>query len=260
MSNNKAMQHYLPNNYQNYQMYAKNVDNIDQNKKAKNLFRSGKNLTKKKQIIYHTPNLGHSFLNASAPFNYYKNSYDQNSFLVCFNGGPKMTVYLPKNPDDANNKEVVYSNVRKPCGCLYKSYVTKLNRSISPLNKYKYNMDNTNIYKEKMKYYIKINNRSKNKMPQAVNLKKYSGLINNKPFREKSASILSNYNREALNNNIRYNYDSAYEEEINKSKRDQSFRKSCTNFRPKLDKTFHKTQIFDHCKPYLVDQFQEFPD
>ena len=32
-------------------------------------------------------------------------------------------------------------------------------------------MDNTNIYKEKMKYYIKINNRSKNKMPQAVNLK-----------------------------------------------------------------------------------------
>ena len=27
----------------------------------------------------------------------------------------------------------------------------------------------------------------------------------------------------------------------------------------KFLKTFHKTQIFDHCKPYLVDEFREFP-
>ena len=29
-------------------------------------------------------------------------------------------------------------------------------------------------------------------------------------------------------------------------------------YRPVIKKTFHKTQIFDHCKPYLVDTFKEY--
>ena len=255
MSNMQLIRHNMPNNYQ---INEKDMEDYEQIKKPKHFFRSNSNFQPKKQVIYRTPNLYNSFMNASSPFNYYRNSFDKNSFLVYFKGGPKMQVHISKNSGDPNNKEVIYSNMRKPCGCLYKSYVTKVKPNFFPLEKCKYNMDNTNIYKEKIKYYIKINNSSKNRMPRAVNLKKYSGLMDNKNLRMQSARIPPNYGRDSLNNDQRYN--SCYEEEKNITKKDKLFRKSCANFRPNFDKTFHKIQIFNHCKPYLVDQFQDFPD
>jgi hypothetical protein len=245
----------------NYQMNSKNVENEGHYKKPKNIFRSGPYLPRRKQIIYRTPNIYNSFMNISAPFITYIDSSDKNknSYLVCFKSGPKMKIQISRNTNETNNKEVIYSNVRKPCGCFYKKYVTKLSKSLSPAEKFKYNnMNNMNIYKQKINLYTKINNRSCNKMSNAINLKKYSGLTNNLLSRQKSEKILSTYNKEGYNRNKRYEYRGIYEEE--KNKLIDKFRQSCYNFRPSFDKTFHKTQIFDHCKPYLADHFQEFPD
>ena len=51
------------------------------------------------------------------------------------------------------------------------------------------------------------------------------------------------------------NYFDLYEKAFNDSLSEQKF-----SFRPKMNKRFHRTQIFDHCKPFLCDEFQEFPD
>ena len=243
----------------NYQMNSKNVENEEHRKKPKNIFRSGLNLPRKKQIIYRMPNIYNSFMNVSAPFTTYIDSSDKNSYLICFNGGPKMKIHISRNTRETNDKEVIYSNVRKTCGCFYKKYVTKLSKSLSPTEKFKYNnMNNMNIYKQKKNLYTKINNRSYNKMPKAVNLKKFSGLRNNGLSRQKSEKILSTCNKKSLSRNRSYIYGGVYEEE--KKQLIDKFRQSCYNFRPSFDKSFHKNQIFDHCKPFLSDQFQEFPD
>ena len=245
----------------NYKINSKKVENEEHYKKPKNIFRSGPNLPQRKKIIYRTPNIYNSFMNVSAPYTTYIDSSDKNknTYLVCFNGGPKMKIHISRNRNETNNKEVFYSNVKKPCGCFYKKYVTKLSKSLGPAEKFKYtNKNNINIYKEKKYLYTKINNRSCNKMSNSINLKKFSGLANNLLSRQKSEKILSTYNKARYNRNKRYDYSGIYEEE--KNKLIDKFRQSCYNFRPSFDKTFYKTQIFDHCKPYLTDDFQQFPD
>ena len=61
------------------------------------------------------------------------------------------------------------------------------------------------------------------------------------------------------NNNEEHKNEGNYEEN-NMDNINRYGYSACYGFRRKMNKRFHRTQIFDHCKPFLCDEFQEFPD
>jgi hypothetical protein len=63
-----------------------------------------------------------------------------------------------------------------------------------------------------------------------------------------------NYNEyNNFNNNLRYG-DSNYDDQFERIK----FSSTDSKFFPRIDRKFHKSQIFNLYKPFLVDEFQEY--
>lgn len=238
---------------------SQKMDILSPLKKKKNTFRNFENLRQKNKFIFYRPNLYRSFLYSSAPFNYYKNPVDKNSFLVCFNGGPKKLINsVVKRADSSqenfNNKETIYKSI-KPCGCISKHIKPKLSRNLSCEN-FRYNNISSN--KNQFNTFNKINN-----FPLSRNKRTFSGFSTSKSYRRsndgKHIYLLKKFiegsnneeqKNEGYNNNDENNMDNIYRYGYS----------PCYGFRPKMNKRFHRTQIFDHCKPFLCDEFQEFPD
>lgn len=283
MSNLKLMRKKMADNYKNNCRYFD--ENEQKVKSQKCIFRANPSKPKKKELMDRTSIMYRSFINSSAPFNYFPNPTNdpaQKSLLVCFNGGPQKKVILSKNVKDLSDKEIVYTNNRKVCGCLYKQYRPKSSCKssfLSERNKYS-KFSNYMNGKERLKYSAKINNNrtnilsnkegiNKNKeVPQYAKLKNYysSNVITGGgngcfTYRKINPKIFATLLREE-------NCKSSREYEKKKFDLNQ-FRFSYLNYNNinnnnlysiDMDKKFHKTQIFNHCKPYLVDAFQEFPD
>ena len=235
-----------------------NMDLISPVKKTKNAFRNFQNLRQKNKFIFYRPNLYRSFIYSSAPFNYYKNPVDKNSFLVCFNGGPQKLIksFVKRqdlNQENNNNKEPIYKSI-KPCGCLSKHIIS---RNLSCDN-FRYD-NNMNSNKNQYSTFNKITNLPKN--PLSRNKRAFSGLLTSKSYRRsndgKHIYLLKKYIEG--NNNEEHKNEGNYEEN-NMDNINRYGYSACYGFRPKMNKRFHRTQIFDHCKPFLCDEFQEFPD
>ena len=251
-------------------------------KKHKNNFREYSNLSQKKHF-YKKPNIYSSFINSSAPFIYYKDPSNKNTFIINYNGGPKKQIHIFKKTDDykndLNEKQIIYRNY-KPCGYLSNNYMPKLSRSLSYNEYFKNNYINMkkSHYNNYNKVYLSPSNNGlrsfkRSMTPNNFRMTKDGKIVLTlKKFRDE--------NNHEENNNIRYESQKKYENneynennvinennennEINenneKDKSRNKFNSSFYNFRPRIFNSFHKTQIFNHCKPFLVDQFQEFPD
>ena len=238
-----------------------NMDLLNPMKKTKITFRNTQNLRKKNKFIFYRPNLYRSFLYSSAPFNYVKNPIDKNSFLVFFNGGPHRLInsFIKGHEvsQENNNKEPIYKSI-KPCGCLSRNIKPKLSRNISCDN-FRYNNNIISSNKNQFNTFKKINSLPKN--PLSRNKRPFSGFFTCKSYgksndgkhiyllkrfiegnNNEEQKNIGNYNENNIDDINRYGYS------------------ACYGFRPQMNKRFHKTQIFDHSKPFLCEEFQEFPD
>lgn len=242
----------------------RNTGAIKISKNQKNIFREYPKVLEKK-IFYRKPNFYRSFINSSAPFNYYKNPVDKNTFLISYNGGPQNQLHSYITRDDLKNeminRESCYQSVR-PCGCLSKYYTPKISRNLS-YNDLKYN-DINNYENGQYNSCKNLNNFKKIPLiPNKIIKRNFSGLITPHHFRisndGKIIYTLKKFRGIENKDNLRYEETkSENKNEIEKSR--NLFNWSIYGFRPRTDKKFHKTQIFDHCKPYLTDEFQEFAD
>ena len=234
------------NNIHNIPFGPDHIYSFNSLKKAKNNFLHNKPLQIQNKIIYHRPNLYRSFGNYSSPFIYNQNSQNKNNFLINYNGGPQNKLYsfakenFQKNLN--NKEEIIFENL-KPCGCRYKSSINKLNK----------NLTNVGINTNKNCYF-----------PDKNFTRNFNGLKTAKAFRfSKDGKIIYTLKKFKENNNEiikNLRYENKMNNENEYDKKCCRFYNSCFCFRPKQNKKFHKTQIFNLCKPFLVDDFQEFPD
>ena len=213
-------------------------------KTTKNNFLHNKKLPIQNKINYHRPDLYKSFGNSSFPFIAKKNS--ANTFN--YNGVPQNKLHsFTKdnfNKDLDSNEELIYKNF-KPCGCPYKSAMPKLNKNLTFFGNYE-NSINTN----KNNYFSDRHfnrNFNEHKTAKALRFSNDGKII----------YTLKKFNE---NNNKNLRYENKINNENKTNKNCYRFYNSCFCFRPKLNKKFHKTQIFNFYKPFLMDDFQEFPD
>ena len=261
-----------PTNKNNINFRSDFMDSFSPLKKINNNFRQNKNhnlLSKKKKynFIFQRPNIYRSFINASAPFNYSKNPYDKNSYLVCFNGGPQKQInsILKKEDIDPeyNKEEIAYRNL-KQYGFIPNTPIPKLTRNLSHDN---FTNKNIKINNNQLNSLKKINCLPKN--PFYRNERNLSGFLTSRNLRKsEDGKIVYTLRKYIDENNNEINNNLTYEDKKNEERNNQNiemrnrnrFNYSIYGFRPNINKRFHKTQIFDHCKPYLTDEFQEFPD
>lgn len=259
-----------PTNFHKINMFSKNKEKFNKSKKLKLKpnFRQYQNILNKKKFSFNRANLYRSFINSSAPFNYYKSKTDKNTYLICYNGGPKVFSFINKNDSkkelDCNidyNKEVIYNNI-KSCGCPSKQNVPKFPRNLSYIENKEYNKIDKNkklfnTYEKKINYFIS--------RPLSNNTRNYNGFRSAKSLRRSNDGKIIYTLKKFLNKNNN-SMNNLYENEtgdnnIKKKKLLENNRYiSCYAFRPRVNKIFHRNQIFDHCKPFLTDDFQEYPD
>ena len=124
--------------------------NFDFRKKYKNLFRENIPSASFRKLLIKGPNLYRSFINSSAPYNYFKVPKEENAFLVCFNGGPKIYRYAEKDKlnEELDKKDIIYGD-KKKCGCFTKLYVPKLRRCLSSIDSCRTNIDYFNASRPK---------------------------------------------------------------------------------------------------------------
>lgn len=237
-------------------------DNFDMIKRYKNLFRKNSNLNKNKNIFFKDINLYKSYINSSAPYNYIKVPSEKNTYLICFNGGPQIYTYVESNKlnNEMDKKEIIYGE-KKSCGCFTKLYVPKLKRCLSNLENYKinrgkFNMKRTNSgynpnYYERNISFLK-NNRDWTPNPKRFITK--PGFINDGLLKRitNENNIYKNYTTN-YENRVRINFeDSKNTNDDNKNRRNR-YDNLLFTLNKNINKKFHKTQIFDHCKPFLSE-------
>ena len=272
MSNQNFILKKTPKNISTY-FYPEYNDN--HSKMPKNMFREYSNFSHKKKLFPYKSNINPSFKNSYAPYLYYKNPADKNTFLVNYNGGPQKQLfpYLTRDelPHILNNEETNYG-INNQYGYLSKNSKPRLSRNLSQYDNLMYNQNYNNPRVSNNQYnsfYKKIYSATPNKR----NIRNFRGLTP-EPIREKKNGkiiyrLKKSYNEEGDSNE--YNEfdiidNLRYEDNRIKFKKKISgnginmkkFSSTYFNFRPRLDKRFHKSQIFNNCKPFLVDQFQAF--
>lgn len=269
-----------PNNMSKTNFNSKYYNELNTSEKIKNSYSQYPYLSLKKKFNFRRLNLYRSFLNSSAPFNYYKNPADKNTFLICYNGGPQNQIHSfitredLKQESNNNNKKIIYS--LKSCGCPSKQPIRKVSKNLSYIEKngnYEYNK--VNMENNKFNTFKKINYFPKKLLfKKAGNSKGF--LTSNRPFMmRKDGNIIRNkeiYNDK--NNNYEERKIFSHEKVFGRFKDNNNYENngkkdikiihransSLYGFRPRANNIFHKSQIFNHCKPFLVDDFHEFPD
>ena len=196
-------------------------------------------ITKKfcfRKFCYKNPEYSYkNFYTSSTPFNYYRNKNNKNECFASFNGGPKIKINRPKklefNLDDMPkiryNSQFHSNFFKKPCGCLV-----------------------NNRYFSNNKYKLK---------------KKEDNIDNNKKLR-----LVTDFN----NNDFDYDY-KYYNEDINSGNNYINKIENCKNeeicekkddkdefnfFKMKPKRRFHKIQIHNRCKPFLVEHYRYYAE
>lgn len=205
------------------------------------------------------PKLGTNISNSYNPFYYRK---VKNKFLINFNGGSSKKLMRINNeePEEPNsNREIKYIFVR-PCGCFYKNY----NPSPRFFQNVEYHdcKNSQNFNKIQMAKY-KLNHLKQ--MPiypksiqinESISNRRRDGFLSPRPCTVNRNKLLFNLKQEnnrysKISFQIKGNKD--MEKEENENKKDISRNAYRTLYKNR--KSFHKTQFFDNCKPYLSDEF-----
>ena len=233
-------------------------DSFDMIKKYKNIFRKNSNFTKKKFFVK-TPNLYKSFINSSSAYNYVEIPREKNTFLICYNGGPKVFAYVEKDKinEEMDKKDILYGEP-KQCGCFKKLYVPKLTRSLSNFENYRinniehygfkrpYSVYNQNLLSNKLNFKNDNRNLTPNTMRYSTNKNK---ILKLKDFGNHKINYNNNFNKILPKQKITLPNGTNNKLILKRNKYDSLLYKMNKN----IDKKFHKTQIFDHCKPFLME-------
>ena len=222
-----------------------------------------------------------TFMKSSAPFNYYNNMNDRNGLLVCYNGGPRKEFRPIITRDNLAQILRNRSNsfkYRKPCGCYSNFYCSKYTPEYEYPNYER--RDNYNTYhrenKETNLPYIYDNENLRHShdfMSPQMGLRKnekitykLKGNLDEEKNRintdSNACECNQNKNPEIEEQEKKEEIHEEKKEEINeeekKEKIENNNRKNlnCFNLRPR--RRFHKVQIFNNCKPFLVDDFKEY--
>ena len=242
-------------------------DSFDMIKRYKNIFRKKNTLAKHKNVIFRGNNLYKSFFNSTSPYNYFQVPSEKNTFLICYNGGPQIYTYVEKNKlsEELDTKEIIYGD-RKACGCFAKLYVPKLKRSMSNLDNYRINREkfnfsrpgsayNSNIFKNNLNL---TNKRDMTPKPFRFNPNQNSkkNELLKRIMNNKKNNLYRNYSTNN-ENRAKINYEdskSGYSDEnLSNLTRKNKYDTLLFHLNRNINKKFHKTQIFDHCKPFLSE-------
>ena len=218
-----------------------------------------------------------TFFRSTAPFNYYNKANDRNGLLICYNGGPRKKYNPLITRDNLSQYLKNRSNslkYRRPCGCYSKYYSSKyrpeydypnFERSQQYNTFYKHNNFNNlpNISgNDNLRYsYDFMTPKIENKKKITYKLKGNSDSGNNRLNTD-----INNYqNLEAENQEQNAKKEEVVEEnheevkaEINNENEKNENKKKFNYFNLKPRRRFHKVQIFNNYKPFLVDDFKEY--
>ena len=229
-----------------------------------------------------------TFLKSSAPFKYCNNINNKDSLVVYYNGGPRKQfcpLITRENLSQYLKNRSTSFRFKRPCGCYSNVYSSKYIQEYQYPNyerKEHYNTfckennlpnicDNENIrhskgfmspqiltrkngkitYKlkgnlddDKYRINTESNNYTKNKNIEVQEQveKKEKEEINDLEYEEKQGDINEKKEEEESND---------LNNENNQKKKYKIF-----NIRPR--RRFHKVQIFNNCKPFLVDDFKDY--
>jgi hypothetical protein len=229
-----------------------------------------------------------TFLKSSAPFKYCNNINNKDSLVVYYNGGPRKQfcpLITRENLSQYLKNRSTSFRFKRPCGCYSNVYSSKYIQEYQYPNyerKEHYNTfckennlpnicDNENIrhskgfmspqiltrkngkitYKlkgnlddDKYRINTESNNYTKNKNIEVQEQveKKEKEEINDLEYEEKQGDINEKKEEEESN-------------DLNNEK-NQKKKYNIFNIRPR--RRFHKVQIFNNCKPFLVDDFKDY--
>ena len=232
--------------------------NFDFRKKYKNLFRENIPSASFRKLLIKGPNLYRSFINSSAPYNYFKVPKEENAFLVCFNGGPKIYRYAEKDKlnEELDKKDIIYGD-KKKCGCFTKLYVPKLRRCLSSIDSCRTNIDYFNASRPKTGKANCFENQNNDKI---------RNVFTPKPIIIKGKQCQRDYgfNKRIFEDDNYNNYTTNYLKKINfENSKDDSNGKNVIkrnkydtliySMSQRIDRKFHKRQVFDNCKPFLQE-------
>ena len=172
-----------------------------------------------------------SFLKSSTPFNYFRNKNNKNEFFICFNGGPRQKFSFPSK---------------------------KLSLNMSKISN---NFSNFTNYNSK-NYNFCVTNYNKNNKEKI----KYNNIYNNI---EEEKNIENNINKRYINPILNTEKNTFKLNDINNKKKCEE--KKCEKEKEKIVKNyfkikkgpkcgFHKIQIHNNCKPFLVDDYRYYAE
>ena len=224
-------------------------------KKRQNFFRENPNYTK---------NLCSLSRNPYVPFDFYNNQVDKNAYQVHYKDEAQKNLFpnLPKE-EILDNKTKMYPNLKNRSFSRTQNQLIPRNLSQNEnlRNNRNYSIPkliNTNNQKRYNSFYGNKSNIFKNiknirfYTPEPLRVTKNGKII----YKLKRVFNDGNYNYNEYNNfndDLRYG-DSNYDDQFERIK----FSSTDSKFFPRIDRKFHKSQIFNLYKPFLVDQFQEY--
>ena len=162
-----------------------------------------------------------NFIMSSSVFNYFRNKNNKNEFCICYNGGPRRKFSFPSKKLSLN--------------------MSKISNNFSNFSKYRLKSHNcpiTNNQKEKIKY-----NNIYNHLEEEKNTDNNNG---NKRYIN---PILKTENNICRLNDIDNNAKKEEKNLLNYFKIKKGPRTS-----------FHKIQIHNNCKPFLVDDYRYYAE
>ena len=237
-------------------------------------------------INYYRPNSykGSTFLKSTAPFKYSNNRNERNGLLVCYNGGPRKKFHPIITRDNLSqflrNRSTSY-RFKRPCGC-YSNYYSEKYKPEYYYPNYERNEQYNTFYKQNNLPYIsdndnlrytngfmspQIGNRKNGNITYKLkdNFEDEKLRINTESNNYEKNQNMENQNQEQNekkeeNNEVKYE---EKKEEINGEKYEyesykEKMRKKFSYFNIRPRRSFHKVQIFNNCKPFLVDDFKEY--
>ena len=227
------------------------------------------------RFVDHRPYPYRPFVKPPTDFNYFNNPTEKDSFVPCFKNYAKrelnplvtrqdLSKYLKYNGGLIKHQRPCNSCSRINNGNYGRNYYTIYHKSFPFING---NFTGTNfrITNGFNTPYQTRNNRS-NRI--RYKLRDYDNNYQNN--NEYNDNEYNNYNNNNMNMNMNMN---EYNENVKENKEEENKNIKKENdlnnkskyynyygATPKYKRTFHKTQIFNHYKPFMVDDFKEFAD
>lgn len=177
------------------------------------------------------PNFSYrNFFISSTPFNFFKNKNNKNEFYACFNGGPRVKININNNL--SSNFQIPKAKsfskaLKKPCGCA---------------------INNRYFSNNKLKLKKKVDNEFKYRIHTDIN-----DDINN--FTNDN---MQNEKNNFVNKTENYKNEEICEKSEKYEKKDDDDNFNFFNKKPK--RRFHKIQIHNICKPFLVDDYRYYAE